>query len=60
MSNKTIVTKKDYLGITNSFTMDEIRDKYGELVVMEPKEYKKYMEGESMFNGKRRKKENTT
>lgn len=36
----TRVTEKDYIGITNTFTKDEIKEKYGRLVVMSAKEYK--------------------
>lgn len=38
----TIVTRADYEAIRNSFTDEEIRLKYGRLVIMSKEEYKEY------------------
>lgn len=38
----TIVTPADYNGIRNSFTEEEIKEKYGKLIVMSEEEYFKY------------------
>lgn len=40
--NKTIVTRADYEAIRNSFTEEEIRLKYGRLVIMSKEEYYAY------------------
>lgn len=33
----TIVSYKDYIGIINSFTEEEIREKYGKLIIAQKK-----------------------
>jgi len=38
----TIVTRADYEAIRNSFTDEEIRLKYGRLVIMSKEEYREY------------------
>lgn len=38
----TIVTLKDYYDITNSFTKEEIYQKYGRLVIMSKEEYEEH------------------
>ena len=38
----TIVTRADYEAIRNSFTDEEIRLKYGRLVIMSKSEYEEY------------------
>lgn len=39
----TIVTRADYEAIRNSFTDEEIRLKYGRLVIMSADEYKEHL-----------------
>jgi hypothetical protein len=41
-SMTTIVTPSDYSNITKVFTTEEIKEKYGKLIVMSNEEYFKY------------------
>lgn len=38
----TIVTRSDFNGIKESFTEEEIKEKYGRLIVMSEEEHKEY------------------
>ncbi len=39
----TRVTPADYNGITKTFTDEEIKEKYGKLIVMSKEEYREYL-----------------